>query len=68
MPADKMIIEVLADGTLKVSVDPVSTANHGNAETLLREMFKAMGGEVVTKHKHGKRMHEHKHGQTHHQH
>jgi hypothetical protein len=68
MPADKMEVEILADGTLKISIDPVSTANHGNAETMLREMFKAMGGTVETKHRHGKKMHSHTHKHTHHQH
>jgi hypothetical protein len=67
MKTDSMTVEVLADGSLKVSTDPVSAANHMGAENMLREMFKSLGGDVVTKHRHGKKMHEHTHsqGQTH---
>lgn len=65
-----MLVEVLPDGTLKVSIDPVSAANHGSAEKLLKQVIDSLGGEVTTTHKHGKKMHSHTHGhgQTHHQH
>ena len=67
MKTDSMLVEILDDGSLKISIDPVSAANHGNAETVLREIFKSLGGKVTTKHKHGKKMHEHTHkaGQVH---
>ncbi len=70
MKADSMLVEILDDGSLKVSIDPVSAANHGSAENLLKKVIDSLGGEVTTTHKHGKKMHSHTHkaGQSHHQH
>ena len=61
---DKMEIEVLADGTFKVSTDKVSMPNHGNAEMLIREMVKLGNGTVERKGKQGKLTHSHD-GHTH---
>lgn len=69
MKTDTMQVDILADGTLKIATDPVSAANHGGAEMMLREIFKSIGGEVTTKHKHGKAgMHSHSHSHEKHQH
>lgn len=57
---DKFTIEILPDGTIKVSTDKVSAANHVNAEKFIREMFNKAGGEVEIRHKHGKTIHHHK--------
>jgi len=43
---DKIIIEVLPDGTIKTTTDKVSVANHTNAEGFLREMARLAGGIV----------------------
>ena len=43
---DIIKVKILDDGTLKVETDKVSGPNHTNAEGLLREMTKAMGGDV----------------------
>lgn len=43
---DKMEIEVLEDGSIKVSTDRISLPNHGGAEMLIKELVKAAGGEV----------------------
>jgi hypothetical protein len=59
MSADKFKIEILADGTLKITTDRVSAANHQNADNFIREMFKAAGGEVEIQHRHGKKIHVH---------
>lgn len=64
--ADKMEIEVLDDGTLKISTDQISTANHTNAEGLQRELIKVSGGEVDRQKKAG--MHYHEHGGVYHSH
>ena len=63
---DKMDIEVLEDGTIKVSTDRISMANHGGAEMLIKELVKAAGGEVDrarksngTYHQHGDFQHKH---------
>jgi hypothetical protein len=56
--ADKIDIEILDDGTLKISTDKVSMPNHAGAEALIREMVKAMGGEVKRTKKSGQ-LHEH---------
>lgn len=62
MRTDKFTVEILPDGTLKLETDEVSTANHTNAENLLREMSKLCGGPVAIRHKHGKAGHNHSHG------
>lgn len=59
MTTDKFKVEILADGTFKVTTDKVSSANHVNAENLLREMFKLAGGPCDIKHRHGKQIHHH---------
>lgn len=43
---DKIIIEVLEDGTIKTTTDKVSMPNHSNAEGFLREMARLAGGTV----------------------
>jgi len=45
--ADKMEIEILEDGTLKVTTGTVSPANHINAEAFLRDMSTLCGGKVT---------------------
>ena len=44
---DKIDIEVLPDGTLKVTTEGVSTANHRSADDLLKLLDQLMGGETT---------------------
>ena len=44
--ADVIRVKILDEGSLKIETDKVSGANHTNAEGLLREMTKAMGGDI----------------------
>lgn len=46
MKQDIMEVEILADGTFKVTTDKVSMPNHTNAEGLLRSVFAQLGGVV----------------------
>lgn len=64
--SDSMLVEILDDGTLKVSIDAVSSANHGSAEKLLAETIRTLGADVKTTHKHGGRAHTHSHSHNHH--
>ena len=43
---DNIQIEILEDGTLKVTSDPISAPNHANAEEFLRYMAQLAGGET----------------------
>jgi hypothetical protein len=43
---DTIIIEILADGTIKSTTDKVSGANHASAEQFLRTSSQMVGGEV----------------------
>jgi hypothetical protein len=43
---DKMTIEILADGTIKTTTDPISAANHDNAERFLKTIADLAGGET----------------------
>lgn len=57
--ADRFIVDILDDGTIKTTTDKVSAANHGNADNFIREMFRLAGGPVEIKHRHGKKIHLH---------
>ena len=61
---DDIQFEILDDGTIKVTTDKVSDANHVSADKLLRMVAELAGGEVKrTKRAHG---HGHHHqGQSH---
>lgn len=56
---DKMIIEILEDGSLKISTDSISMPNHTGAEGLIREMVKMAGGESTRTRKTNAVYHEH---------
>lgn len=62
-----MQIEILEDGTIKTTTDPISGANHQNAEEFLRTMARLAGGETTRvrrgdAHSH---THTHAHGEEH---
>lgn len=59
---DKMLIEILPDGTLKIITDKVSMPNHTNAEGLIRELSKGMGG-ATERIKRNAHTHDHEHHQ-----
>ena len=44
--ADILNVEILADGTLKITTDAVSMQNHMAAEAFLRQSSQLMGGQV----------------------
>jgi hypothetical protein len=64
---DNMRIEILEDGTIKVTTDPISGPNHVNAEGFLREMARLAGGETTrvkrtdSHHQHHHHDHDHVH-------
>lgn len=63
MKNDNIEIEILADGTIKVTTDPISGANHANAEEFLRFMARMAGGETVRVKRTD--VHHHHHDHTH---
>jgi hypothetical protein len=67
MATDKMVIEVLEDGTIKVDTDKISMPNHVSAERFLAQMFFLAGGTIAKRAKHGLSHllgHKHSHGQS----
>ena len=63
---DEIQIEVLEDGTIKSTTDPISGANHANAEQFLRQMATLAGGDTTRTRKaghthHGAHSHDHSH-------
>lgn len=60
MSSDKIKIEVLRDGTIKTTTDPISAANHQNAEAFLKGMARLLGGETI-RHRRSDVHHEHDH-------
>lgn len=50
MPKDKMTVEFLDNGVIKItSADAISAPNHANAESLIREIKKDAGGKTTHK-------------------
>lgn len=61
---DVIDIEVLSDGTVKVTTPKISSANHMSADQLLGEVARTMGGETkITKR--SAHTHTHAHGVEH---
>jgi hypothetical protein len=44
--ADKITIEILADGTIKTTTDPISGQNHANADAFILAMSRLAGGTI----------------------
>ena len=66
MKTDNIQIEILEDGTIKITTDPISGANHANAEGFLNFMARMAGGETSREHRKDKAVtHTHSHGHTH---
>ncbi len=60
--SDTMRIEILEDGTIKTTTDPISAPNHQSAEGFMRDLAQLAGGETTRKARHG---HTHAHTHTH---
>jgi hypothetical protein len=56
---DKIEIEILKDGTIKLSTDKISMPNHGGAEMLIHELVKEAGGSTTKIRKTNTTYHEH---------
>jgi hypothetical protein len=73
MNADTMTIEILPDGTIKTTTDPVSPANHDSAERFIKAMSILAAGKTtraartdsaaMARAKHHGHDHAHDHGQ-----
>lgn len=61
MAADTMILEILADGTIKTTTDPISPANHQSAEDFLKGITQLTGGDVTRQKRHEHHHHTHTH-------
>ena len=46
MKQDIIEVEILADGTFKITTDKISMPNHTNAEGMLRSLCRRAGGVV----------------------
>jgi hypothetical protein len=46
--ADKLLFEILEDGTVSVKTESFSEANHASADALLEEIEKELGGTRTT--------------------
>lgn len=67
MQSDKILIEILPDGTIKSTTDEVSGPNHQSAEDFLKMISRLAGGETVRVRRndvHG-HTHTHEHGHEH---
>lgn len=63
---DVIKIEILADGTIKTTTDPVSKANHDSAESFLSGITRLAGGTMTrTARTDKKHVHHHSHDEKH---
>lgn len=61
MTNDSIEISILEDGTLKIVTDPISAANHANAEQFLQFMARLAGGESTRVRRKDRLAHQHQH-------
>jgi hypothetical protein len=61
VPQDNIEIEVLADGSIKFTTDPISGPNHMSAEKFLRDTAQAAGGETKRVKRINAKIHVHDH-------
>ena len=47
MKADKMEIEILADGTIRTTTDRISAPVHASADAFLADVARLAGGDVT---------------------
>jgi hypothetical protein len=62
--SDTITVEILPDGTIKTTTDPISPANHQSAEAMLNGFTVLAGGPATRKARHG-HTHAHSHEHTH---
>ncbi len=67
MNDDTMTAEILPDGTIKTTCDPISAANHSTAEGFLRVIAQKAGGKT-TRERRKDSVHPHTHHEHEHQH
>ena len=59
---DKIEIEILDDGTIRLETDTISPANHLSADQFLKEIERLTGGTTTkTKNRHGHVHHHYEH-------
>ena len=63
---DEITIEILEDGTLRVTTNKIGDVNHINAESLLKFIKDNMGGKVEVRKR--KEAHQHVHSHIKHTH
>lgn len=60
-----MTLEILPDGTIKTTTDPISPANHQSAEAFLQGITTLTGGAVSRQKRGNRHTHTHHHDHTH---
>lgn len=61
----EMIVEILEDGTIKVTTGDMAGAIHQTAEEFMADMRRLLGGEVTTEKTKQSHSHHHHHGHGH---
>lgn len=59
--ADTIRIDILKDGTVKTTTDPISAENHQSAEAFLSLLASLLGGDVTVEHRVDAHTHQHHH-------
>lgn len=65
MDSDIVNIEILPDGTIKSTTDPISPANHSSADKFFRLMAELAGGEQTRTRRSQRHVHTHEHTHDH---
>ncbi len=65
MAGDVIRIEILEDGLIKTTTDPISAANHAKADAFLKLMSTLAGGETTRERRRDALAHHHEHEHDH---
>lgn len=57
--ADSFEVEILPDGSVKVTTDKISQPNHSSADGLLSALARLLGGSVIRKRRGQSHVHTH---------
>ena len=65
---DRMKINILPDGSIKITTDEISMPNHTNAEALITQIIETAGGDATRVSNTEIHTHSHEHNHQHHKH
>jgi hypothetical protein len=63
--ADRIRVQILPDGRVRITTDEISATNHRSADALLKGIQSELGGETTSERRRGARLTEAEHQRAH---